>query len=95
MSTTRKTKAAPAAEKKPAVKAVRKKAAEKPPAAKKPAVKQASGKSSSAAPAGGPSDEEIAALAYELWEQAGRPDGRSEEHWREAEARLRGAKSGS
>ncbi len=85
MSTTRKTKAAPRAEKKPAVKAAGKKAAGKAPAARK-----AGGQSSA-----GPSDDEIAALAYEIWEQAGRPDGRSSEHWREAESRLRGAKSGS
>ncbi|MDR3401224.1 MAG: DUF2934 domain-containing protein [Chthoniobacter sp.] len=27
-------------------------------------------------------------LAYRLWEEAGRPDGRSEEFWRAAETRL-------
>jgi DUF2934 family protein len=31
----------------------------------------------------------IAKVAYQLWEEAGRPDGRAVEHWLEAEARLR------
>lgn len=29
-------------------------------------------------------DEWIARKAYELWEQAGRPDGHHHEHWQEA-----------
>ena len=28
-------------------------------------------------------------LAYKIWEEQGRPDGRQEEHWAEAERRLR------
>src|SRR5688572_19650917 len=35
-----------------------------------------------------PTSEQIAQRAYELWEQAGRPDGRSAEHWFEAENEL-------
>jgi hypothetical protein len=31
----------------------------------------------------------IRELAYELWEQAGKPDGGAEEYWYEAERRLR------
>jgi hypothetical protein len=31
----------------------------------------------------------IAFLAYQLWESEGRPEGRSDEHWLEAERRLR------
>ncbi|MEO8464480.1 MAG: DUF2934 domain-containing protein [Gammaproteobacteria bacterium] len=31
----------------------------------------------------------IEALAYEIWEQQGRPEGRHEDHWAEAERRLR------
>ncbi len=36
------------------------------------------------------SSEEIAVVAYRLWEADGRPDGRAVEHWLEAEAILRG-----
>jgi hypothetical protein len=32
--------------------------------------------------------QEIAARAYALWEQEGRPDGRSIEHWHRAEREL-------
>lgn len=32
---------------------------------------------------------ETEALAYQLWEEAGRPDGRSEEFWAQAEKQLR------
>ena len=35
--------------------------------------------------------EEIARRAYELWEQDGCPEGRSEQHWSEAERQLRGS----
>jgi hypothetical protein len=38
----------------------------------------------------GQSDAElIAALAYSIWEQEGRPAGRDVEHWLQAEAQLR------
>jgi len=37
-----------------------------------------------------PSDGEIAALAYELWERRGRPQGDGREDWLEAERQLRG-----
>jgi hypothetical protein len=37
-----------------------------------------------------PSEEEIAALAHELWKLEGHPHGKAEEHWRRAEAQLRG-----
>ena len=37
---------------------------------------------------GKPSDKEIAAKAYKLWEQAGQPDGKDEEFWRLAEQEL-------
>ena len=33
-------------------------------------------------------DEAVAARAYELWEQAGKPDGREEDFWRLAEQEL-------
>ena len=36
-----------------------------------------------------PSHDEISRRAKELWEQEGRPDGRSEEHWLRAENELR------
>jgi Protein of unknown function (DUF4058)/Protein of unknown function (DUF2934) len=37
-----------------------------------------------------PSHEETAIVAYRIWEQAGRPQGRQEEHWYLALAQLRG-----
>jgi hypothetical protein len=33
--------------------------------------------------------EKIQALAHSLWEQQGRPEGRAEEHWHEAEELFR------
>ena len=33
-------------------------------------------------------------LAYKIWEEQGRPEGRQEEHWAEAERRLRFDSSG-
>jgi hypothetical protein len=36
-----------------------------------------------------PSNEEIAELAHQLWDQEGRPEGKSEEFWLKAEAQLR------
>jgi len=87
MSTTRKTKTAPTTERKAAVKTVKKKTAS---AAKPKAGVKAKGGGQAAAPG----DEQIAALAYKLWEQAGRPEGRSDEHWREAEVLLRQAAGG-
>jgi hypothetical protein len=41
-----------------------------------------------AADSGGPRDEEVARVAYELWEAAGRPEGRDQEHWFQAIERL-------
>ncbi|HEX5046101.1 MAG TPA: DUF2934 domain-containing protein [Gammaproteobacteria bacterium] len=37
-----------------------------------------------------PSEEEVRQLAHRLWEQRGRPQGRSEEDWYAAEKRLSG-----
>lgn len=37
---------------------------------------------------GSPTREEIALCAHQIWEEAGRPDGRDLEHWLQAEARL-------
>jgi hypothetical protein len=36
----------------------------------------------------GPTDEQIRARAYQLWEAAGRPDDRQDEFWHEAEREL-------
>lgn len=36
-----------------------------------------------------PTDEHISARAHQLWEQAGRPDGRQDEFWHQAERELR------
>jgi len=35
--------------------------------------------------------ERIAARAYEIWEQEGRPTGKAEEHWRRAEQEVAAA----
>ena len=35
-----------------------------------------------------PTDKEISARAYRLWEQNGRPEGREDEFWRLAEQEL-------
>ena len=32
---------------------------------------------------------DIERRAYQIWEEEGRPDGRAEEHWRQAEEDLR------
>lgn len=37
----------------------------------------------------GPTDEQIRTRAHQLWEIAGRPEGRQDEFWREAERELR------
>jgi len=36
-----------------------------------------------------PSESEIRARAYELWERAGKPEGREDEFWQRAEQDLR------
>jgi hypothetical protein len=36
-----------------------------------------------------PTEDEIRTLAYELWVAAGRPEGRQQEFWIEAERQLR------
>jgi hypothetical protein len=42
-----------------------------------------------------PTHEEICQRAYEIWEEEGRPDGRSQETWIRAEQDLRGGPSKS
>ena len=42
----------------------------------------------------GPTHEEIARVAYRLWEEEGRPHGRDREYWHAAVAQLREQKSG-
>ena len=37
-----------------------------------------------------PSEEQVIHRAYELWEQAGKPDGRDQEFYHQAEQELRG-----
>ena len=37
---------------------------------------------------GGWQKHRIQERAYEIWEKAGRPEGRAEEHWRQAEAEI-------
>ena len=36
-----------------------------------------------------PTEEEIRVRAHELWEQAGKPEGREDEFWHQAEKELR------
>ena len=38
-----------------------------------------------------PADQRIRELAYRLWEEEGRPEGRAEAHWEMASRRLAGA----
>jgi len=38
------------------------------------------------------SDEQVRARAYAIWEQEGRPEGKSLDHWLQAEAEIRGNK---
>lgn len=40
-----------------------------------------------------PTKEQIIHRAYELWEQAGKPDGRDEEFYHQAEQELRSTES--
>jgi len=51
-------------------------------------------KSGKAGPLAAPSTEEIARLAYEMWEREGRIDGNDQRHWLEAERILRNARKG-
>ena len=51
--------------------------------------------SSSSLARNAPTNEEIAARAYELWQQQGCPYGRSEANWFEAERELTGLSTGS
>jgi hypothetical protein len=37
-----------------------------------------------------PSDEQVKARAHQLWEAAGRPEGREHEFWYQAEKELKG-----
>lgn len=50
----------------------------KPPKAAAPAARAAV-----------PSAEKIAARAYAIWEESGRPEGCEQEHWYQAESELR------
>jgi Protein of unknown function (DUF2934) len=38
-----------------------------------------------------PTDEQIRTRAHELWQQAGRPEGRDNEFWHQAEKELKAA----
>jgi hypothetical protein len=40
------------------------------------------------------SQEQVSLRAYELWEQEGRPHGRDQAHWFEAERQVQSLKSG-
>jgi hypothetical protein len=42
-----------------------------------------------------PSQDQIRARAYQLWEGAGRPEDRAQEFWLEAERELTGATGGT
>lgn len=42
-----------------------------------------------------PTDQQISARAYELWEEAGRPEGRDLDFWHQAERELRQGEEGS
>ncbi|WP_346658797.1 DUF2934 domain-containing protein [Bradyrhizobium sp. 143] len=40
---------------------------------------------------GHPTEEQIRKRAFELWEQAGKPEGREDEFWHQAQRELQGA----
>ena len=42
-------------------------------------------------PSSGVPHERIAKRAYEIWQSSGRPDGRHQDHWLQAERELNGA----
>ncbi len=42
-----------------------------------------------------PADESIRQRAYELWQRAGSPDGRHEEHWQQAKQELENERPGT
>ncbi len=46
-------------------------------------------------PKGGPTREEIAAVAHSIWEREGWPEGRDVQHWLEAELQLRQPRNSS
>ncbi len=51
-------------------------------------------RSADAPPAGATKDSaRVAERAYEIWQQSGRPQGRDQEHWFQAERELRAGKS--
>lgn len=41
-----------------------------------------------------PQQHQIAELAYRIWEQQGRPEGRDREHWEQAQRELQGDEGG-
>lgn len=41
-----------------------------------------------------PQQHQIAELAYRIWEQQGRPDGRDREHWEQAQRELQADEGG-
>ena len=45
-------------------------------------------------PREGPSEDEIRSRAYSRWEEAGRPEGREEQFWAEAEREMSGEGAG-
>jgi Protein of unknown function (DUF2934) len=55
---------------------------------KTPTTDAASGSNGSHSPTSAPEYEEIAKLAYQFWEERGRPEGSSNEDWFRAESRL-------
>lgn len=66
----------------------------RPQRAQVPATRKNGERSAAPAPAAGSvAAEQIAARAYELWLESGKPDGQHEEHWFQAERELRGAAS--
>lgn len=39
-------------------------------------------------------EQRVRERAYQIWEQAGRPEGKSDEHWRQAEAEISAEETG-
>lgn len=60
---------------------------------KTPTTNSSTAPNGSHSPSIGPGPEEVAKLAYQFWEERGRPHGSSDEDWFRAEGRLVGTTS--
>jgi Protein of unknown function (DUF2934) len=71
----------------------RTKAAPRATSAAKPATPAAAGKPAASGRPGQDMHQRIERRAYELWESEGRPEGRQQAHWRQAEMEITRART--